>query len=358
MDGAWAAMRGTAAIFCAGVLALLVVPPAVAHGAVAPREIDTRVLLDDEGLIEYGGCVEEQCAGVFAHDGLDLLSLDARELRLPDGRPGLALAVSFQWQTAGVEGRSVRLQFTAAGLDQVVTFEAADTDRPIVAGAERILGPTPIGDGDPRMLEAWFALPTLGLSPGLELTNISTQSRHGDTLDDAMPGGWYSNGIQVPHVPHSTDVGEATETHPPGVYRMKGPAPLLDLSAPRPDSVALPRSYTLTIRNPLGNLTQVVDAAVRLGTGAARLDAATLVLLPGATRTLNLTTSDLLASGAANLTLASDLGAWEALDLPIVVPPANTTAPAPKAKDSPAPAGILLAPLLTLALALRRRRQP
>src|SRR5688500_14413418 len=140
---------------------------------------------------------------------------------------------------------------------------------------------------------------------------------------------------------------------------MIGPVPRLYGFVPRPYSDALPRSYAVTVRNPLANLTQVVEAEVRFGTGTSTLDAPTFTLAPGESRTLNLTSGDVLAAGDANLTLASDLGGWEAFDLPIVAPPpANTTAAAPPAKDSPASSAGALVPLLWAAVALRRRRQP
>lgn len=361
--GACVPMRSVAALLRTGGLALALLavagPTALAHGAADPREVDARVLFDDDGLLEFGGCVEGGCPPGEPHPGLDLLSLDAREGRLPDGRPALMLSVAFQWLRDGVPDRSIRLQFMAGDQQQVVTILGADGAAPTVAGAERILGPVAIGDGHPRSVEAWFLLPTLGLAPGGGMTDVSVQSRRGEATDDVMPGIWYQNGVLMPHLPHSADAGEAVEEHPPGQYSLKGPAPLLELSDPAPDSVALPRSYTLTVRNPLANLTQVVDATVRLGSGTARLDASSLVLAPGESRVLNLTTSEVLASGDANLTLASDLGGWTSFELPVVVaPPASTTPPPVPEKDSPAPPALALAPLLLAASVWLRRRQP
>lgn len=356
----FAAMRAAVLARAGGfalAVAAFVAPSTLAHGAVEPREIDARVLFDDDGLLAFGGCVEGQCPPGDPHPGLDLLSLDAREGRLPDGQPVLMLSVAFQWLKEGEPDRSVRLQFMAAGQQQVVTILGADTAAPTVAGAQRVLV-LPIGDGHARAVEAWFPLSTFGLAlaAGGELANVTVQSRRGETLDDIMPGIWYQGGVLVPHVPHSADAGEAVEEQPPGQYALKGPAPLLDVSAPQPDSVPLPRSYTLTVRNPLANLTQAVDATVRLGTGTARIDAAGFTLAPGASQTLTLTTADVLATGEATLTLASDLGGWEAFDLPIVAPPpADTTAPAAPARDSPSPSALLPAALLA-ALGFRRRR--
>jgi hypothetical protein len=331
----------------AGLAGVAAAPGAAAHGAAPPREVDTRVLLDDDGLAGFGGCVEGSCPPE-PHEGLDLLSLDARELRLPDGRPGLALAVAFQWQAEGVQGRSIRLQFVAGGQVQAVTFLGPDTDAPTVAGAERIVGPVPVGDGDPRRVEAWFDLATFGLppSPGSELSNVTVQSHRGDTLDDRMPGGWYQAGVQVPHVPHSADPGEALEEAAPGRYTVKGPARLLDASPPLPDSAAFPRSYSLTVGNPLGDLGQ----SVTLSHG----DPASFVLGPGEGQAVNVT----LPPGRHDVTLVSDLGAWASFDLPFIARPANTTAPAPppQEKDAPAPAAWPVALALLAAAAAARRR--
>jgi MYXO-CTERM domain-containing protein len=337
--------------------ALLALPAALAHDAAEPREVDARVLLDDDGLLGFGGCVEGECQPGDPHPGLDLLSLDAREGRLPDGRPVLMLSLGFQWLREGVPDRSIRLQFTAGGQQQVVTVLGADTAAPTVAGAERVLGPHPIGDGHPRSVEAWFLLPTIGLTPGGAMADVSAQSRRGEAIDDVMPGIWYQDGVLMPHVPHSADAGEAVEEQPLGQYGLKGPAPLLVVSSPAPDSVALPRSYAMTVTNPLANLTQAIEATVRFGVGTARLDQSTLVLAPGESRVLNLTTSDVLASGDANVTLSSDLGGWASFGLPIVAPPPATTTPPPApGKDSPPASAVGLLAALLAALAVRRRQ--
>lgn len=347
------------AVVAIGLALAASLPGAAAHGAAGPREVDTRVLLDDDGLLAFGGCVEGSCPPE-PHAGLDLLSLDARELRLADGRPAIAFAVAYQWE-ADAESRSIRMQFMAGGQQQVVTVLAPDTDAPTVAGAEKVVL-APVGDGHARLVEAWFALPTLGLEPGAQLSEVTVQSFRGDTVDDVMPGGWYSNGAQVPHVPHSADPGEAAEEPVPGAYSMKGPAPLLEAPAPQADSVSFPRSYSLTARNPLGNLSQFVEVRATLDpAGRVRLDPAAFSLGPGESRPLNVSVGPGV-SGQANLTLSSDLGGWTSFALPFIAPAtSNSTTPtqAPESKDTPAPAWalpILLFAAARLAGAAGRRR--
>lgn len=362
VGGACVPMRSAAVLVRTGGLALALLvaasPTALAHGAADPREIDARVLFDDDGLLAFGGCVEGGCPPGEPHPGLDLLSLDAREGRLPDGRPALMLALAFQALRDDVPDRSIRLQFMAGDQQQVVTILGADTAAPTAAGAERILGPVAVGDGHPRSVEAWFLLPTLGLAPGGGMTDVSVQSRRGETTDDVMPGIWYRDGVLVPHVPHSADAEEALEEQPKGQYSLKGPAPLLDVGEPVPDSLAFPRSYMVTVRNPLANLTQAIDATVPRAAPAS-LDLSRLVLAPGESRVLNLTAGSGAASGDANLTLSSDLGGWAAFELPIVAPPpsGNSSTPPPPAKESPAGSAVAIGAPLLVALAWLRRRQ-
>src|SRR5688572_5860967 len=87
------------------LLLIACVPAAMAHGAPAPREIDTRVLEDDDGGLAPGGCshdTEQACANPGNVGGLDLLALDVRELATANGTPAVAFRVLFQGGTAGV----------------------------------------------------------------------------------------------------------------------------------------------------------------------------------------------------------------------------------------------------------------
>src|SRR5262245_13206190 len=106
------------------VVGLGLVPGAAAHGAPPVRDLDTRVLLDDDGPLGFGACVEGVCPGPTGQ-GLDLLALDVREASLLDGAP--ALVFRFVLQTEGdLAGKSLQLSLAAAGASKDFALTTTD----------------------------------------------------------------------------------------------------------------------------------------------------------------------------------------------------------------------------------------
>jgi hypothetical protein len=306
------------------------------------REIDQQVIVDDEGLVEYGGCPADSCVPNFPADGIDLLSLDVREAFLADQRPALCFRLSYDIANPDVPSRTVFVSYAGAKVNEF-TMAGLDAPAASVAESDRVLGPTSYGDG--MTVEAWFAYDTLGIQPGATLSEIRLQSRTGTQPDDDMPGPWYSNGVAVPHVPHSADAAEAVEEHPPGNYVVKGPSPLLFDVKSTPDDAAFPHAWSISFTNPLTSLGQTVNATVN-GNVSVNLDPASVVLGPGQTATINVTGLVPPETGTVRLILVSDLGAQAVVDLGFASPPA---------KESPATPGIvLIATLLAFGLVKRR----
>lgn len=352
---------------------LLAIPAVQAHGAPPVREVDARVLLDDDGLVAYGGCVEGQCQPAAPAEGLDLLALDAREASLPDGSPAIVLRVLVQSE-APAAGAGVTVSFLAGGSEWSLQAESADGLAYTSSTFDRVDGPFDVGDGHPKAIDGWIRHATLGVAPGDALTGIRVVSQRRDTLDDAMPGGWYADGAQVPHLPHDADPGEATAETAPGEYRLKGPAPLVGLLAEpaAPDLSRGPASVKLRLTNPVG-LPQFCDLALLVPSGVtARLGQSGVSLDANGQREVELVVSNATANGVVQVTLVSDLGAYETLDIPVQAPPpsaaTSTSGPAGAhaagdaadgSKDSPGPPP-LLPPLALLALValLRSRVHP
>lgn len=341
-------------------LALIVlasIHPVAAHGAPPAREIDIQVLLDDDGLLEYGGCAEDQCAPTGA-TGLDLLALDARNAALPDGTPCVVFRVTFQTDAPQASDRKVRITFLAGGQPRTVDIVDPDYATPRVEGGDRVGGPEPVGDGHPLAVDAWVAYGRIGATQGDTISDVRVLSMTGDGRDDDMPGTWYSNGMEVPHLPHEADPGEAVEEHPPGTFLLGGPDRLLDVGLP-PAPFLTGGDLTVTVRNPLTNLSQAVETRLTtegLGRYSAGPDA--FVLGPGQSANVTLTASE---AGAADLILrvSSDLGAWESIGVRSLPLAANTTssssAPAQE-KGSPGLGLPAVAATLALAMVLVRAR--
>lgn len=343
------------------LLALLAgAPAALAHGAGEAREIDTRVLLDDDGAVAYGACAEGQCA--VGADGLDLLALDVREAWLGDA-PALVLRVTYQTD-GDPAGRGIDIDLMAGKSPITLSLASADGVTFTGSGFDRVDGPVDVLDGHPKALDGWVRLATLAVAQGDQLTGITVTSQAGGEPDDVMPGGWYANGVEVPHVPHGSDPGEALAPAGPGTYAVKGPAPLVTLSA-APALLDLDRSANLTVKvtNPLASLPQavVVQAPGLRGAFPGGADEAVLSLDPGATRTLTLAWPLDAPSGNATVLATSDLGgrALQAVQVVAVPAPASHDGHGePEAgadgKDTPMP---WVAPAaLALALVARRRR--
>jgi hypothetical protein len=345
----------------AGTLALailLAVPAVEAHGAPPVREVDTRVLLDDDGLASYGGCVEGQCQPVAPAEGLDLLALDAREAALPDGSPAIVLRVLVQ-SDAPRPGADVTVSFLAGGSEWSLQMTTEDGLAYTSSTFERVDGPFDVGDGHPKAIDGWIRHAALGVAPGDALTGIRVVSSRGETLDDAMPGGWYSNGVEVPHLPHDADPGEATAEPSAGELRLKGAAPLVGFAAEpvAPDLSAGPATVQLRLTNPVG-LPQFCDLALLVPPGVtARLGQPGVSLDANGQRDLELFVSNATADGVVQVTLVSDLGAYETANVTVRAPPSTATAsmsgqapvdPEPS-KESPS-SNALLPLLVVLAL--------
>lgn len=340
-----------------------VAPRVAAHGAAEAREIDLRVLLDDDGGLGYGGCGPSEEAGAPctpAPDGLDVLALDVREAWLGD-EPAIVFRMIVQ--SASVhDGRGLLLALTANGAQGLFRVASPDGVNYTSSDFDLLEGPFDVGDGFPKAVDGWLRLSTLGVNAGDEVTGIHLDSTHHDEPDDAMPGTYYSNGVQMPHLPHGADPGEALEDHLPGTYAVKGPAPLLTFEL-TPGLLDLGRSGNLTLRlgNALAATAQSVTVTIPASTTArfaGGASNATVSLDPGATRDLILAWPAGAAAENATLVATSDLGAREVRSVLVVPVPTstNTTTQAP-AKDTP---GTAFAPLalavLGMAVLVRRRR--
>lgn len=345
---------------------LLALPPVQAHGAPPVREVDTRVLLDDDGLVAFGGCVEDQCQPASPPAGLDLLALDLREASFPDGAPAVVFRILVQSEEPA-PGVTVAVSFQLAGAEK--TLEVVTTDGLAYSSTtfDRVDGPFDVGDGHPKAIDGWVRFATLGVAPGDALTSIQVASRHGDTQDDAMPGGWFSNGVEVPHVPDEPDPGELMGDEAASEYQIKGAAPLLGLTA-EPATADLakgPATVKLRLANAVG-LPQFADLAVAAPAGiTVRLGQASVSLDAGGQRDIDLFVSNATLGGIVRVTVVSDLGAYGLANVTVVAPPvapaatSSSSAPAAGAKDSPAPVGLGLGlGVLALAIIVRSRVDP
>jgi hypothetical protein len=351
-------------------LALLGMASAVqAHGAPPVREVDTRVLLDDDGLVAYGGCVEGQCQPFAPAEGLDLLALDLREAAFPDGAPAIVFRVVVQSE-APVAGAGIAIALAAGGVERTFDLASADGLAFTSGSFERVDGPFDVGDGHPKAIEGWVRHATLGVGAGDALTAITVRSHRGETADDAMPGGWSANGVAVPHLPHDADPEEALAEQSPGDYMLRGPASLVGVSADpaAPDLSGGPATVVLRLANTV-SLPQFANLAIEASPGiVARLAQAGVALDASDTRDVDLIISDATANGLVRVTLVSDLGAYEVANVTVqaplrTAPEASTQATAAAGEDgekaTPGP-GPLLAVTLALGLValLRRQREP
>lgn len=354
-----------------GVLAglvclLLAAPSAIAHGAAAAREIDTRLLADDEGAIAYGGCfnveVDSFCAPGLEAEGLDLLVLEVREAS-HQSEPAVIFRIIYQADDARA-GRTVGLTFKAAGKDQSYTFTTDGATAP-TGTFDKVAGPFAVFDGYPKAVDAYLQYSTLGVKAGDQLTDIQATSAFEDQPSDAMPGTWYASGEMVPFVPAPEG---ATEVPPPATYTLKGPAKLLAITS---DADPGATEVTLTVRNALAGMPQFVTLTAPTG---VTLDNANLNLDGGATREVKATLASATTPAVVNVT--SDLDHFEVVTLVEgTATPAPTTSATPSSthdsnatasghdesgtgssKGAPmAPAGFVLVALAACAAALRRR---
>jgi hypothetical protein len=341
-------------------LALLLAPAALAHGAPPVRAIDVRLLLDDDGAVGYGGCSQGQCQPAVPPSGLDVLALDAREAWLDDGSPALVLRVSVQSEEPQ-PGASLVVHMTSGGKAHDVTLTTADGLNYTGQGTDRLDGPLDVGDGHPKALDLWLRQSTLGAKPGDAVSGLSVDSFLGTTHTDTMPGGWFEGGAPVPFVP--SDPSKAGDTAGPASYTLRGPADLVLASAAASADLAHgPATVQVRLRN---NTTFPQFATLHLAAPAgiaARLSPSSVLLDPGAERSVDLRVSNATAPGAVTLLATTDLGGRATLSVavhPAPAMPANmthssTSASAPAHKSSPAPAAVL--PLLASAATAARRR--
>jgi hypothetical protein len=355
--GAPALPAAALALPLAALLALA--PPAAAHGAPPVREVDARVLLDDDGL-GYGGCVEGACPP-GAGGGLDLLALDVREAWL-GGQPAVVFRILFQ-SAEPAAGGGIVLAVEAPGGARQLRADTADGLAFVPTGFDRLDGPFDVGDGHPKALDGWVLASALGAAEGDALSGLSVATFRGEAPDDAMPGGWFVNGVEV-QVPPS-DGG-------PGTYTLAGPATLVALTVGEAMVQAHgPARVTLELSNAVG-LPQFADLAATAPAGVrASLASAGLALDGGASRTVELTVhTDVDA--VVEVVATTDLGGRAVASIPVSAPDhgagldngtetqgrGHTAAPAGGDRESPGPGAALAvaAALAPAALALRRRR--
>lgn len=340
-------------------VAAFALPTAQAHGAAEPREIDTRVLLDDDGLLGYGGCAAF-VAGGCPSEGLDLVVVEAREAWLGD-EPALVLRIVFQTDSVH-DGRGLRLAFTANGTEHVLRIADADVAATSV-DADLVQGPMDAFDGHPKAVDAWITYDRIGAAAGGILAGITAATTHHDTDDDIAPGTWIMDGEEAPYVP--TDPTHGVPHEPEAAsYTLQGPATLLTLAGDGA-VVDLARGANATVRlaNPLATFGQDVRLTLVPAPGvAATLDRPNLTLDAAGTRTIAVTVDPSSASGNVTVIAESDLGGRAVHVLQVVgrsVPPpgsATTETQRNAGEEAAAPAALVLPPL-ALALAARRRRR-
>lgn len=349
-----------AALLAAAFAALALVPAASGHGAPPVRDVDARVLLDDDGLVGYGGCLDGNCpAGA---EGLDVLALDVREAWL-EGEPAVVFRILVQWE-APAAGASLVLHVEAPGGAKDARIDTADGLAFQSSQFDRLDGPADVGDGHPKALDGWLRYAALGVKAGDALSGLSVSSLRGDAADDVMPGGWFRDGVEVPAVPDEPDPSAVTAEDEPGSYTLSGPAILVTMSANGTADLSHgPAKASLVLVNPLtlpqfANLTFSVPAGVN-----ASLSPRQVLLQPSATRTVELTVSNATLDSVIDVEATTDLGGRATAGLPVKAPfpvlaaanNSTTTDHGPGSKSSPG-LGLLLLPVLAAAAVLLRRR--
>ncbi len=349
---------------------LFALPSASGHGAAAAREIDTRILADDDGLIGFSACIEgEACVPGLASESWDLIVLEAREAYLPDGKPALVLRTVYQTDDAH-DGRTVTISFDAGGKSQVFGFESKG-EGVITDTFDLVRGPFPAFDGFPFAVDGYVSYAKLGLKPGDQLTNVRVVSAIEGEEGDVMPGTWMSNGVEVPYVPSEPEIPGAAAA---GTYTLAGPAPLVTIAT---SSTALDLGknatrLTLTLTSKLTSTPQFVNLTMASPPGiVAALSQSGVALDGGATKTVTVTVSRASTAGTLNVTIRSDLDYVQkilvnVLPAPVKAVPSNSTcsstcSPATSSsasKKSPLPALPLELGLLMLAVASRRNLNP
>ncbi len=328
-------MAKSAWVVLALLAALAALPLVAAHGAIPPREIDTRVVLDANSLqiLDYGAAngLYEDGAGrdarlpaiPFYEGGHDLMTLDLREGYGPDGNgtwvPGLYAQEIFRRGDPGEAGIRDIITFLADGAERSLDLATADnvayTSTTFTWVSER----REVG-GYEFGVEGFAPYAVLGVSPGATLSELQVTSFVGDAATDVMAGTYYYQGQYLPGEAQGPDVGNG-----PRAYTLAGPAALftatptataLDLTQPTVN-VAVDLATALSVMAQI--VTVSVDAPEGLMVTADRSE----FKLDNATATGQLQLS-IMAHGAippSNLTLTfrSDLGAAQVVSWPISV---------------------------------------
>ncbi len=316
-------------LFSWAALALCSLPIVAAHGAAPTREIDTRVLQDDDGTAGY---TPDTCAPVpgcpFASGAPDLLALDLREASTADGQPVLWFRAAYQTEVPAGP-KAIHITLTAAGKAHELDFTSADGVAFTSGTFAKVVGPTPIGDGHPKALDGMLFPSALGLGPGDTLTGISVESHGAGNAGDLMPGGWSpSEGVEVAPIPNPAE----SERSFPGAYTLSGPAPLLRMMAMGAlDLTAAKGLVMVHVENALSATQQFANLSVTAPAGVvATFDPASVALDGGAAKMATLRLVKATGDGVLNVTVRSDLGAYAVLSIPYQGAPAhhdsNTTA--------------------------------
>ena len=352
------------------VFLLLAAPLATAHGAAPPREIDTRILADDDGLVGFGGCFEGQCPPAGgAVDGVDIVLLDAREAWLPSGDPVVIFHMVYQTADED-EGRTVALAFSAGGKEHTYSFETTGTS-PATGDFDQVVGPYDVFDGYPKAVDGYLKYTTLGVKAGDSITGVTLTSQLDGEAADLMPGTWMTEtGAEAPFIPNPEGELEQPDA---GTYVLAGPAKLLDVTN---DAVVGATNVTFTVKNPLTETPQFVNLTLSLPEGTTgSLDSKGVNLEAGASRSIKLTLEPGATAGDVMINVTSDLGYFGMVMLPMqgMAMPMNETmtmshsgthggsehdepgASETDSKGTPATGGLALA-LALVAVAFIRRR--
>ncbi|MEA3165492.1 MAG: hypothetical protein QOJ26_349 [Thermoplasmata archaeon] len=330
----WGGMDGRTAGIIVALTALSLLTPTGAARNLPPEELFHLILVDDDGLVGYGGCTEGACAPEQPR-AYDAVALDAREVADPSGVPQLV----FRFLVAPVDddlARTIALSGMAGGRE--FTLQAIVEGNRTTASAG--VGQEPYASGEETAVEVVVPYSGLGVQVGTQLADLRVETMLDDARGDIMPGGWYDGDTLVPHIPHEVgELTEVTEEPAPGQYSLLGPAPLITIDAPLLGMAEQGWAVTLNVTSQLGTGDQEVTAT------AAGISIST-TLPAGATRMLRLQVG--ADAGATVLRIHSDLGGYQERPLDV---------PAPAVQESPLPPTLALAAVaLALGLAARRRR--
>jgi len=342
-----------AVLLVAALLAAILVaalPGASAHGAKPSPPLYTRVGdADDDGQVGPGGCVatneqteEQTCAKSQTNPGgLDLLSLDAREAYLPNGTAAVDFLIGYQ---RGGDGVSQTVSLFVGS--KTFSFTGPTGGPYNSTTCDRLVGPYdfPSGDGEQQAMDCWVTYAHLGVTNGTTgtLAAIHMQSDAGATAKfDIWPGAYYEggqNGHYVPAIPDCDtsatppcDTPEPTEPTSDDYpsYTLAGPADLVKATASVASVDLAKGAGKVTIQLAAGagaaNVTQLANLTMSApGTIQASLDAANAKVSGNGTSAVNLAVVGATKDGTIRITVATDLGGYTVLSIPVkAAPPAS-----------------------------------